>query len=122
MTTRESVNELVQMVLTGKMIEAFDKFYDDNVSMQENEAPPLVGKAANREKELGMASQIKEMHDGKALAILVDGDHAAIEWLTEFTGQDNKRRRVHQVARQEWQNGKIIREQFFYNPSSEGGG
>ena len=119
MTTRESVNELVQMVLTGKMMDAFDKFYDDNVSMQENEAAPLVGKAANREKELGMASQIKEMHEGKALAVLVDGDNAAIEWLTEFTGQDGKRHRVHQVARQTWANGKVVKEQFFYDTQGE---
>ena len=38
MITRESANDLVS---TGKMMDAFDKFYDD-VSMKENEAPVFI--------------------------------------------------------------------------------
>ena len=41
-------NELNQMILAGKAMEAFEKYYADDIVMQENDQPPRVGKAANR--------------------------------------------------------------------------
>ena len=42
--------ELNQMILSGKALEAFEKFYADDLVMQENDQPPRIGKAANRER------------------------------------------------------------------------
>ena len=41
------MSELNKIVLEGKALEAFEKFYHDDVVMQENELAPTVGKAAN---------------------------------------------------------------------------
>ncbi len=51
MTTSEittAVTKLNDMILQGKILEAFDMFYADDVVMQENENEPRVGKDANR--------------------------------------------------------------------------
>ncbi|RYZ48657.1 MAG: nuclear transport factor 2 family protein, partial [Sphingobacteriales bacterium] len=44
-TALRHINELV---ISGKMMEAFEKYYHDEVIMQENDMPATIGKAANR--------------------------------------------------------------------------
>jgi hypothetical protein len=44
----KSLNDLNSLVLSGKALEAFDKYYHDDVEMQENSQPGTKGKAANR--------------------------------------------------------------------------
>ena len=48
---KENVSELNNMILEGKILDAFDKFYADNVVMQDNNHPVREGKAACRQFE-----------------------------------------------------------------------
>ncbi|MBI2451723.1 hypothetical protein HYV50_01435 [Candidatus Pacearchaeota archaeon] len=48
MGIKEDVEELNNMILQGKIMEAFEKFYDENVVMQENSEEPRIGKEINR--------------------------------------------------------------------------
>jgi ketosteroid isomerase-like protein len=50
---------LIAKVVGGKALEAFDRYYADDVTMQENEQPPRVGKAACRAFEEDFLSKIK---------------------------------------------------------------
>ena len=52
--------ELNQMVLNGKAMEAFEKFYADDVVMQENSNEPCVGKDANRTREEEFFASLEE--------------------------------------------------------------
>ena len=47
----ELVTDLNSMILRGNALEAFEKYYAEDVVMQENELPPTIGKGANRERE-----------------------------------------------------------------------
>ncbi len=115
MSTRENVQELVTLVTTGQILTAFEKFYAEDVEMSENSNPPTVGKTANRLREEQFVGYVKEVHKNIAAKVLVDGDFAAIEWDLEFTGVDGNLVKYHQVALQEWKDGQIVRERFFYN-------
>ena len=42
---KAAVEDLIAKVVGGKALEAFDRYYADDVTMQENEQPPRVGKA-----------------------------------------------------------------------------
>ena len=44
-------HELNHMILKGQIRDAFEKFYAEDVVMQENLTTPKVGKAANRKAE-----------------------------------------------------------------------
>ena len=72
------------------MLEAFDRYYADDVTMRENEQPPRVGKAACRTFEEDLLSKIKAVLtyvcDGyvisgnKAFIVYrIDADHAQHE-------------------------------------------
>ena len=52
MNLKEKIEDLNQMILSGKSIDAFEKYYHNDVVMQENNQPPTVGKNANREREV----------------------------------------------------------------------
>jgi len=117
MSTRDHVTRLVRYVEANRILDAIDELYDEHVSMQDNHNPPVVGQAANRERERQFFGGIT-LHQHRALSIAVDGDRAVIHWLLEFTGGDGKRYRLDQLAHQEWKDGRIVRERFFYDSAT----
>ncbi len=117
MAIGENVRELISLVEAGRFIEAIREFYAEDASMQENNEPPRVGLAALLAREQEFLNSIRKMHVHKAESFLVDGNRAAIHWIFEITDGQGKRRRLDEVAYQLWQDGKISRERFYYDPA-----
>ena len=113
-TLLEKINDLNGLVLQGKSLEAFDKYYHDKVIMQENENQPTVGKQANRKREEEFFSSITEFRDAKPLKVSAGNKFTMVQWHYDYTHKDWGVRKYTQVSVQEWRNGKIIKEQFFY--------
>lgn len=61
-TTFEDIKTLV---LQGKAMEAFEKYYGEDVVMQENENPATFGKEANRQRELEFFSKLVEFRSAE---------------------------------------------------------
>lgn len=57
------VHELNKFVIEGKLLEAFEKYYHDDVVMQENDNTPVRGKEANRVRELEFLNNIHELRN-----------------------------------------------------------
>ena len=110
---RANVHAVVDGVSAGKILETFDRWYADDVVMSENGVSDTRGKAANRARQLEFVSGA-EIHSARAGEILIDGDHAAIEWTLEFTPRGGARTTLTQIALQTWRNGKIAREVFYH--------
>jgi len=53
--------ELNNMVLSGKALEAFEQFYADDVVMQENNDEPRIGKETNRKFEQEFFSSLASL-------------------------------------------------------------
>jgi ketosteroid isomerase-like protein len=113
MNIRESVQNVIDGILAGKILETFDRYYADDVVMSENGANPRAGKAANRDYEEQFVNNV-EFHAAIVGAVLVDGDHAAVQWTLEFTPKGGSRVVQRQVALQTWRDGKIVREDFYH--------
>jgi ketosteroid isomerase-like protein len=114
MPTRDQVTRLVRLVEANRILDAIDEFYDENVSMQDNLQPPVVGKAANRAREQAFFGGIT-VRGNRALSIAIDGDQVVIHWLFEFTAGDGTRYRMDQLSHQDWRDGRIVRERFYYD-------
>ena len=117
---QDRVNELMSWVKQGKIIEALDEFYGENVSMQENRNEPTVGREPNRDREHKFLAQIKDFHGFDTTAIGVEGGEggtgtALIESWMEFTNTEGQKVRLEQVSRQKWENGVIVDERFYYD-------
>jgi len=116
MGIKEDVKELNDMILQGKMMEAFEKFYADDVTMQENSEEPRVGKDVNRKFEEEFMNNIQEFHGAElnASAFTDDGETAMNYWDFDLTFKNGERKKSSQVAVQKWKDGKIVMERFFH--------
>ena len=113
-TLLEKISDLNDLVLQGKALDAFEKYYHDDVIMQENDNPPTIGKAANRQREIEFFDSITAFRSAKPLKVTVGEGITMVQWQYDYTHKDWGVRNYTQVSVQEWKDGKIIREQFFY--------
>lgn len=113
---KTQVEELNQMVLEGRIMDAFEHFYTDDVVMQENDQPPTVGKAANRIREEAFISNLVDFRGAevKSLAVNEEEGVTMVEWFFDYTHKEWGDRTFSQVSVQQWRDGRIAREQFFY--------
>jgi ketosteroid isomerase-like protein len=115
-TLEERVGQLICLVEKGKFLEAIEEFYAQDAVIQHNEEPPRVGLPdilAHQEKVMVAFT----MHMNRVDSFLVDGDRAAINWIYEYTDARGRRHRLNEVAYQQWRDGKIVRERFYYDPA-----
>ena len=113
-TLLEKIDGLNQLVVKGKALEAFEKYYHDEVVMQENENPPTIGKTANLNREKEFYSSLSEFRSAKPLKITVGENTSMVQWQFDYTHKEWGVRNYTQVSVQDWKDGRIIREQFFY--------
>ena len=110
----ENIHQLNEMFVNGKVMEAFEKFYDKDVVMQENEQAPTVGKEANRRREEEFLCKVTEIREAKPLKVAIGVGVTMVEWKLDYTHEDWGVRNYKQVSVQEWEDGKIIKEKFYY--------
>ncbi len=106
--------ELNTMIQNGEALEAFEKFYADSVVMQENEQDPTVGKDANREREKAFFGSVTELRKIAVVASAAQGSTSFSQWFMDYTHKDNGDLAYHQVAVRTWENGKVVKEVFYY--------
>ena len=114
MSINNQVQAVIDGVIAGKVLETFDAYYADDVVMSENRKNERVGKAANRKYELQFLENVQEFHGAQVGRVIVDGDHAAVEWTFDITFKGDNRVNMQQVAVQTWKDGKIVREDFYH--------
>lgn len=112
---KQSVDELNQMILEGKVLEAFEKFYAEDVVMQDNNNPARTGKAENRKYEEAFVGGLTEFRGAKILNTIISDGIAVVETWMDFTHKDYGDRNYTQVSVQRWKDGKIVEEKFYYN-------
>lgn len=113
-TVLERITDLNDLVLQGKAMEAFEKYYHEEVVMQENEWAPTVGKTANRKREEEFFSNITEFRGARVLKVTVGEHISMVEWHYDYTHKDWGVKNYTQISVQEWKDGQIIREKFYY--------
>jgi hypothetical protein len=111
---KEKVAELNELILSGKALDGFERFYHPEVVMQENETPPVFGKEANRKREQEFFGSISEFRGARVLEVATGEDVSMVQWHFDYTHKEWGDRNYKQVAVQHWKDGQIIKEQFFY--------
>jgi hypothetical protein len=118
MTTTTDLKAIYQdietLVLNGNAMEAFEKYYADDVVMQENEQPPTIGKAANRDRELDFFSKVTEFRGIELKAVAYNDDLIMSEWFVDYTHAEWGKVTHNQVSISRWQNGKIVHDRYYY--------
>jgi hypothetical protein len=112
----ERVEQLKQYINEGKILEAMNEFYSDDVVMRENSQSPTTGLEANIEREKQFLSIVKQWNwtEWHATAVNDEEKVSFIEYSFEFVNTDGQTVVYEQAAVQRWQGGKIISERFYH--------
>lgn len=107
--------ELNDTILEGRILDAFEQYYADDVVMQENADTPTHGKDANRTREEEFVDSIEAFHGAELLATAVGDDLSFGEWMMDVTLKGVGRVKLEQVSVRRWRHGLVAEERFYYN-------
>jgi ketosteroid isomerase-like protein len=120
MPSRARLDEFIATVESNDHAGAIERFYTGDASMQENAAPPRVGRDGLVAHERAVLERMARVYS-KCVSSTVEGDRVAIHWNFELTDKSGKTRRFDEIALQEWRGDRIFRERFFYDPTKING-
>jgi hypothetical protein len=113
----ETLQRFIAMVERNDHAEAIEAFYTPTASMQENGAPPRIGRdllVANERRVLGRARSVRSRC---VPPVFVSGDNVVIRWVFDFVWHDGAATRIEELAYQRWEGERIAEEKFFYDPA-----
>jgi hypothetical protein len=116
MPSPEILERFIARVESNAHVEAIQEFYAENASMQENNAPPRIGRDTLVAHEAAALARAASVRSTCVRPVFVNGDHVVIRWIFEFTWKDGSTGRIEELAYQRWEGGKVAQEQFFYDP------
>lgn len=107
-----SVDELISLALEGKWETAYEKFYANNLEKTDLDGLLVKGMEQNIINGQAFASKISNVRDFSCAGKIVKGNRSFIAWSFDFD-VDGSPLKIVEVAIQDWQNGKIVKERFF---------
>ncbi|MDB5984283.1 MAG: polyketide cyclase [Pseudomonas sp.] len=117
MPTTDTLERFIHRVEQNAHAEACEEFYTEHSTMQENQAPPRVGRDKHVANERLVLAKTKSMTSTCVRPILVNGDHVVIRWIFRFEWLDGSVTQMEELAYQRWEGERIAQETFFYDPA-----
>ncbi|HIG75184.1 MAG TPA: nuclear transport factor 2 family protein [Bacteroidetes bacterium] len=120
MTLHDHATRLQELAAGPAILDAVDQFYADDVVIVEATGESFTGKETQKERVREFMGSVAEMHDGGIRSIAAHETApgtgiAFAETWTDMTFQDGSRLMLEEVAVQTWENGKVVRERFYYD-------
>ena len=115
MPTKERLAEFVATVERNDHVEAIERFYAPDATMQENNALPRVGRDVLVEHEAAALARLSKMETQPAVMVLHDGDNVIIQWVFLMTNKEGVTLKFEELTHQVWEGDLIVRERFFYD-------
>ena len=118
LTTQDIANRLHELFKENKWQEAQDELFSDDAESVE---PPgsqglssVKGLEAIKKKGKDWESMIQEVHGGWTGEPIVAGNYIAVAMGVDATMKDGNRMKMDEIAVYQVDDGKIVKEQFFY--------
>ncbi|MTI22014.1 nuclear transport factor 2 family protein [Fulvivirga sp. RKSG066] len=110
--------DLQNMVNSGQLMEAFEKYYADNVTLVEATGDKFEGKNEARKHEEEFLGKVQEFHGAGINKITSNEDEGTTMsevWMeVTFKGMDAPVK-MEQVAVKKWEGDHVVHERFYYN-------
>ncbi len=111
-TLQDLENELNAMILEGKILEAFERFYAEGCTMQDG-SDVFEGKDTNREREKAFVNGLTELRAVELHDVAIGDDVTMSTWHFDYTHGEWGTNTYDQVAVRKWKDGKIVEERFY---------
>jgi len=117
MPTAETLEQFIALVESNAHVEAVERFYTADASMQENQSAPRVGRDSHAANERRVLAKAKSLSSTCVRPVFVSGDKVVIRWIFQFEWHDGTVTRMEELAYQRWAGERIEEETFFYDPA-----
>jgi hypothetical protein len=117
MPSQETLERFIARVESNAHDKACEEFYTEDSSMQENQAPPRVGRDKHIAAEKQIMGLVRSMSSTCVRPVLVNGDHVVIRWIFHFELPNDTAIHMEELAYQRWEGERIAEETFFYDPA-----
>ena len=108
-------DELNNMIAAGKLLEAFERFYAADVSMQENTDPAMVGKAENLAREKGFVGSLDWDATRFEHVVQAIGHGVTMnEWVLKMKFKNGPAMEQAQLSVRRWRGDKVASERFYH--------
>ncbi len=110
-----AVEDFQSLVKQGKTLEAIEKYYADDIQIQENSEAPRVGKQAMLQREKGLLDQIKSIKFDILSSVIDEAKGLVLgEMQINYETLSGHTRQISEAFVQHWKNGKVVFERFYY--------
>jgi hypothetical protein len=117
MPTPETLERFIARVEQNAHAEACEEFYTPDSSMQENQAPPRIGRDAHVANERKVLARARSVTSTCVRPVFVCDDKVVIRWIFRFEWLDGTVTHMEELADQRWEGERIADETFFYDPA-----
>jgi len=114
---KNNVEKLNALIKEGKINEAFETFYGEDVTIQVNGSAPVTGKDQNRSREMIFLQEIENLHSAEINSVTfggLDDNVSMTEWAIEISNKDGINKTIYRVNVQHWKDNKIINEKLYF--------
>jgi len=114
---KNNVENLNALIKEGKIREAFEKYYSDEIITQVNGNTPIVGKEQNRKRETVFLQEIEKLNSAEIKSVTFGGirDNISMtEWAMDIKNKKGKKEIIFRVNVQHWKNNKIVNERLYF--------
>lgn len=113
----QNVTELLaqknDMVLKGQIVEATERFFADSAKTTDFDGTITSDKSQMVEKMKGFAGAIAKVNEITLHNASASGNVSFAEFTFNFDMQDGSQVLWHEILRSVWENGMIVKEQYF---------
>lgn len=102
------------LIIQGKILEAFDHFYDESVEIRVNDLPPVKGKKSIRKSKVSFHKLVKEWRKANPLKVAVGEGTTMVEWHYDFVHEHLGEKNFNQISVYEWIGDKIVRQTTYH--------
>lgn len=115
MTYLERITDIYDHIAQGTAMDAFEEYYDEDVTMILEDGTEVEGKDANRERENEFFSSVEAFNGMEVTTITSNEEDAStsVECIMDVTFEGGNRMELEQVAVQDWDGDQIVRERFY---------
>lgn len=115
MSYYQKAKDLFKMIEEGKLLEALDKYYNDNVIIITDEGKIRNGKDEARAYDARLIKEIEEVLGGGVKTITADEERGItmVEFWIELKFKNGYKKKIEEVAVQQWEDDLIIEEKFY---------
>jgi ketosteroid isomerase-like protein len=114
---KNNVEKLNTLIQEGKIMEAFEKYYSEDVVIQVDGNPPVTGKEQNRKREMIFLQEIEKLNSAEINSVTYggNGDNVSMtEWVINIENKDGVKKIIYRVNVLHWKDDKIINEKLYF--------